>query len=157
MSDTTNSDIGTGDGGTNTVITQPPENLPTSAPRPNEDSKPFWDASGEGRFTLQRCSACETVVWWPRAICPICSSFDLEWFDAAGTGSVYSYTVVHRSIGRWNGATPYVVAYVELDEGPRVMTNIVDCDPADVAIGSTVRVVWHDTGEGTALPRFTIG
>jgi len=131
--------------------------LPTKPPRTNEDSAPFWAATGEGRLTLQRCTACDTVIWWPRSLCPECSSFDLEWFDATGEGTVYSYTVVHQSQGRrWNEATPYVLAYVELDEGPRLMTNIVDCDPADVAIDSNVRVVFHDTGEGNALPRFTL-
>ncbi|MEM7271837.1 MAG: Zn-ribbon domain-containing OB-fold protein [Actinomycetota bacterium] len=130
--------------------------LPTRAPRGNEDSQPFWDATADGRLTLQRCADCGTVVWWPRAICPACQSFDLGWFDAAGTGRVYSYTVVHRSVGQWRDATPYIVAYVELDEGPRVMTNLVDVDPADVAVDAPVRVVWHDTGEGTALPRFTL-
>ncbi len=130
--------------------------LPTKAPRTNLDSEPFWAATGEGRLTLQRCTACHTVIWWPRALCPNCSSFDLEWFDASGEGSVYSYTVVHQSPGRrWGEATPYVLAYVELDEGPRLMTNIVGCDPATVAIDQRVRVVFDDTGEGNALPRFT--
>lgn len=136
--------------------TSPEGAMPTRAPKPTEDSQPFWDATAEGRFTLQRCDACQTVVWWPRAVCPMCSSFDLTWFDASGAGEVYSYTVVHRSVGRWNKATPYVVAYVELEEGPRVMTNIVDCDPEHVRVGSPVTVVWHDTGEGAALPRFTL-
>jgi len=130
--------------------------LPTKAPKMSEDSKPFWDATAEGRFLLQRCTDCDTVIWWPRALCPNCSSFDLEWFDAKGEGKVYSYTTVHQSQGRWNGVTPYVLAYVELDEGPRVMTNIVDSDPADVKVDSRVRVVWDDTGEGNALPRFTL-
>jgi uncharacterized OB-fold protein len=130
--------------------------LPITPPRTNEDSAPFWAATAEGRFTLQRCTACDNVVWWPRALCPACSSFDLVWFDAAGEGTVYSYTVVHQSQGRsWNDATPYVVAYVELDEGPRVMSNIVGCDPASIAVGTRVRVTWADTGEGSALPRFT--
>ncbi len=130
--------------------------LPTKAPHPNEDSKPFWDAAAEGRFALQHCDDCDTVIWWPRALCPACSSFDLTWYDASGNGRVYSYTVVHRSVGGWNAVTPYVVAYVELDEGPRVMTNIVDCDPDAVSIDAPVRVVFHDTGEGWALPRFTL-
>ena len=131
--------------------------LPTKAPRTNEDTAPFWAATGEGRLTLQRCSSCDTVVWWPRAVCPACSSFELDWFDASGRGHVYSYTVVHRSQGKaWNAVTPYVVAYVELDEGPRLMTNIVDCDPADVAVDAPVQVVWDTTDEGTALPRFTL-
>ncbi len=139
-----------------TASEKPQNSLPTRAPRPNEDSKPFWDATAEGRLTLQRCTACDTVIWYPRAICPTCSSFDLDRFDASGRGHVYSYTVVHRSVGGWNKVTPYVVAYVELEEGPRLMTNLVDCDPFSVAIDSKVQVVWHDTGEGSALPRFTL-
>ena len=131
--------------------------LPTNAPRVNEDSAAFWAATAEGRLTLQRCDDCGTVIWWPRSLCPACSSFELSSFDATGNGTVYSYTVVHKSQGRsWNEATPYVLAYVELDEGPRLMTNIVDCDPTSVAVDSPVRVVWHDTGEGTALPRVTL-
>ncbi len=133
-----------------------PTGLPSRPPRTNEDTKGFWDATGEGRFQLQRCAACDTVIWWPRAVCPECSSFDLTEFDASGNGSVYSYTVVHRSVGGWNKVTPYVVAYVELEEGPRIMTNIIDCDPAAVAIDAPVRLVWNDTGEGSALPRFTL-
>ncbi len=130
--------------------------LPTRAPRTNDDTRAFWQATAEGRLTLQRCTACGTVIWYPRAICPECSSFELTSFDASGEGHVYSYTVVHRSVGGWNKVTPYVVAYVELDEGPRLMTNIVDGDPAAVAVDAKVRVVWHDTGEGSALPRFTL-
>lgn len=130
--------------------------LPTKAPRTNLDSEPFWAATAEGRLTLQRCTACDTVIWWPRSICPTCSSFDLDWFDASGEGSIYSFTVVHQSPGRrWGAATPYVLAYVELDEGPRLMTNVVGCDPATVEIDQRVRVVFDDTGEGNALPRFT--
>ena len=131
--------------------------LPTRAPRTNEDTQAFWAATADGRLTLQRCTACQSVIWWPRALCPECSSFDLEWFDASGNGTVYSYTVVHRSQGRtWNEVTPYVLAYVELDEGPRLMTNIVDGDPNDVAVDAAVSVVWDDTGEGNALPRFRL-
>ena len=129
--------------------------LPTRAPRTNEDSAPFWAATAERRLTLQRCRSCRSVVWWPRSICPACACFDLDWFDASGRGTIYSYTVVYQSPGRsWGAATPYVVAYVELEEGPRVMTNIVDCDLDALAIDQPVRVVWDDTGEGNALPRF---
>lgn len=135
---------------------KPDWGIPTHAPRTDLDNQPFWDGSAEGRFRLQRCDDCGTVVWWPRSLCPTCQSFDLTWFDATGNGTVYSYTVVHRAPGGWGRAAPYVLAYVELDEGPRVMTNIVDGDPADVAVDAPVRVVWHDTGEGNALPRFTL-
>lgn len=135
---------------------KPDWGIPTHAPSTNLDSEPFWAATADGRLTLQRCSACDTVVWWPRSLCPECSSFDLEWFEATGNGTVYSYTVVHRAPGSWGRSAPYVLAYVELDEGPRLMTNIVDCEPDAVAVDAAVRVVWHDTGEGNALPRFTL-
>ncbi|MFV0257928.1 MAG: Zn-ribbon domain-containing OB-fold protein [Acidimicrobiales bacterium] len=133
-----------------------PAPLPVGVPHPNPDSAPFWSATAEGRFLLQRCTRCDTVLWWPRAVCPECSSFDLEWFDATGEGVVYSFSIVRRTPDRrWAPSAPYVLAYVELDEGPRVMTNIVDCDPDSVTVDQRVRVVWHDTGEGSALPRFT--
>lgn len=139
-----------------TDSTDPAGGLPTRAPRTNDDTARFWAATAEGRLVLQRCRDCDTVIWWPRAICPTCSSFDLADFDASGRGTIYSHSIVHRSQGRtWNAVTPYVVAYVELEEGPRVMTNIVDADLDTLAIGDPVDVVFHDTGEGNALPRFT--
>jgi len=128
-------------------------------PRPtvplNKDSQPFWDATTEGRFTLQRCGSCATVIWWSRAVCPECMSFDLERFDAAGTGTIYSFSVPRGGGGRWGRAAPYVVAYVELTEGPRVLTNIVGCDPDSVTIGMAVQVAWEPTDDGPAIPRFT--
>lgn len=81
-------------------------------------------------------------------------SFDLDRFDAAGTGEVYSFSVPRGGGGRWGKAAPYVVAYVELTEGPRVLTNIVDCDVDTVHIGMPVTVVWHSTEDGPAIPRF---
>ena len=135
---------------------KPDWGIPTHAPAVSPDSEPFWQATAEGRLTLQRCSACDAVVWWPRSLCPECSSFDLTWFEATGNGTVYSYTVVERAPGSWGRSAPYVLAYVELDEGPRLMTNLVDCDPEAVAIDAAVQVIWHDTGEGNALPRFTL-
>ncbi len=149
MSDQAGNDAGT-------EGTKPDWSVPTHPPATNDDSAPFWAATAEGRLTLQRCTACDTVVWWPRSLCPECSSFDLEWFEATGNGTVYSYTVVHRAPGSWGRAAPYVLAYVELEEGPRLMTNIVDGDPEAVAIDAPVRVVWHDTGAGNALPRFAL-
>ena len=85
---------------------------------------------------------------------PGCSSLDTEWVAASGRGHVYSYTVNHRGGGAYQDSAPFVLAYVELDEGPRIMTNIVGADDADLAVGLPVEVVFHDTGEGSALPRF---
>ena len=129
--------------------------LPAPAPAVSPEAKPYWDATAEGRLLLQRCSDCETVLWYPRGFCPSCSSVRLEWFEATGRGTVYSYTVIRRGAAPpYAGGEPYVLAYVELDEGPRVMTNIVDCDPESVSVGDAVQAVFHDTGEGSALVRF---
>jgi uncharacterized OB-fold protein len=77
-----------------------------------------------------------------------------EWLQVSGRGRIYSYTVNHRGEGAYQSSPPYVLAYVELDEGPRMMTNVVGADEAKLAVGLPVEVVFHDTGEGTALPRF---
>lgn len=102
--------------------------LPTPSPPMDPDTAPYWEASTEGRLVLPRCTACGLVIWYPRAFCPDCSSLDIEWFDSSGEGSVYSFTIVRRGQGRYRDAAPYVLAYVELDDGPRVLTNIVDAD-----------------------------
>ena len=128
--------------------------LPVIPPAVSLETQPFWDATAEGRLVLPRCDACDTVIWYPRQFCPACAGTEVTWFDAAGTGTIYSCTVVRKGQGPFREAAPYVLAYVELDEGPRVMTNIVDCDPDDVAIGQRVTVVFADTGKGSALPRF---
>jgi hypothetical protein len=128
--------------------------LPAPAPTVNPETRQFWGATAEGRLLLKRCLDCGSVIWYPRAICPECASLRTEWFQASGRGRVYSYTLNHRGQDAYSGAEPYVLAYVELDEGPRMMTNIVGPDAVGVAVGMRVEVVFHDTGDGTALPRF---
>jgi len=130
------------------------ESLPAPAPAVNPETQEFWTATAAGRLLLKRCHDCGAVIWYPRAICPECWSPRTGWFAASGRGRVYSYTVNHRGEGAYAGAVPYVLAYVELDEGPRVMTNIVAADAAELAVGLPVEVVFHDTGDGSALPRF---
>jgi uncharacterized protein len=129
--------------------------LPVPTPRVNAETRPFWNATAEGRLSLPHCTSCGFVIWYPRARCPECGSTDVRWQDATGAGTIYSFSITHKGQGAYRDAGPYVLAYVELDEGPRVLTNIVDCDPEALEIGQRVRVVFHDTGEGTALYRFT--
>jgi len=136
------------------VSTEQAPQLPAPAPAVNPETQEFWTATAAGRLLLKRCQDCGAVIWYPRAICPECWSPRTEWFPASGRGRVYSYTVNHRGEGAYAGAVPYVLAYVELDEGPRVMTNIVAADAAELAVGLPVEVVFHDTGDGSALPRF---
>ena len=131
--------------------------LPAPAPPVQPEVKQFWDATAEGRLLLPRCTDCQGVIWYPRPYCPQCGSLKVEWIQASGRGTIYSFTVNRRGqadMPEYRNAGTYVLAYVELEEGPRVMTNIVDCDPDSVAIGQAVEVVFHDTGQGNALPRF---
>ena len=128
--------------------------LPAPAPAVNPETKEFWAATAEGRLLLKHCLDCGSVIWYPRAICPECSSLNTDWFEASGRGCIYSYTVNHRAEGAYQDSAPFVLAYVELDEGPRMLTNITGAARADLAVGLPVEVVFHDTGDGSALPRF---
>jgi uncharacterized OB-fold protein len=131
--------------------------LPAPAPFVLPEVKTFWDATAEGKLLLPKCAECGTVIWFPRPFCPNCASTSVEWIQASGRGTVYSFTVNRRGVAdmsAYRNAGEYVLAYVELEEGPRMMTNIVDCDPNSVRIGQKVELVFHDTGEGTALARF---
>jgi len=131
--------------------------LPAPAPFVLPEVKPFWDATAQGKLLLPQCEDCQAVIWYPRPFCPECASTRVRWIEASGRGTVYSFTVNRRGqadLPAYRDAGVYVLAYVELEEGPRVMTNIVDCDPDAVRIGQPVSVVFHATGEGTALPRF---
>ena len=128
--------------------------LPTPEPHPNLETEPFWEAAAEGRLVLPRCDRCDTVIWYPRRFCPVCHSTAVSWFEASGRGTIYSCTVVRKARGPWAEAVPYVIAHVELEEGPRVLTNIVDAAPDDVAVGMPVTVTFDVTPEGQAIPRF---
>lgn len=128
--------------------------LPAPKPLVTSANEIFWNATAESRLVLQRCSSCDTVAWPTRRHCSQCWTETLVEFDASGRGKVYSFTVVRKGQNDYKEAAPFVVAYVELDEGPRVMTNIVDCAPDDVEVDMAVEVVFHDTGHGNALYRF---
>lgn len=128
--------------------------LPVPAPVVTTTTKAFWDATAEGRFVLQRCDSCATVIWFPKNHCPECAGTSLGTFDCSGRGTVYSFTIIRKVGNAYKEAVPFVVAYVELEEGPRVMTNIVGCEPEQVRVGMPVTMVFHDTGQGNALYRF---
>jgi uncharacterized OB-fold protein len=137
---------------------QSPGALPAPDPVVADDAAPFWEATSEHRLVLPRCTDCSSFIWYPRGFCPRCGSFAVAWEEVAGTGSVYSFAIPRRGQGAYRDAAPYVLAYVEVDvpggDGPRIITNVVDCDPEDLSIGDRVAVVFHDTESGHALPRF---
>jgi uncharacterized OB-fold protein len=129
--------------------------LPTPAPYLSPDNAEFWAATAEGKLLLRRCDDCGGFIWYPRPFCPVCGSLNTSWHEACGWGTVYTFTVVYRSDeSDYRSAVPYVIAYVEIEEGPRIMTNIVGIEPSEVRVGMPVRVVFHDTGKGSALFRF---
>lgn len=127
--------------------------LPVTAPVVTPETEPFWAATAEGRLHLPRCVTCSTVVWYPRDHCPA-GHDTVEWVDVEPTGTVYSFSVVRRGQGRWKDVSPYVVAYVDLDAGPRMLTNLVEVDPDAVAVGMPVTAVFDPTDDGPALVRF---
>jgi uncharacterized OB-fold protein len=128
--------------------------LPTPVPDVTPETTAFWEATARGTLLLPRCAHCDRVFWYPRAVCPSCGNLDVTWVPASGRGSVYSFTVIRRAVPPYDAAAPFVVAYVELDEGVRILTNVVECESDEVEIGMPVEVVFHDTGEGRALYRF---
>ncbi len=119
------------------------------------ESQPYWDALKQHRLLLKHCRACQRSHHYPRELCPHCHSDDLEWKQAAGTGRIYSYTVARRPAGpAFKADTPYVVALVELDEGARLMTNIVTADVESVRIDQRVAVQFDDVTPDVTLPKF---
>lgn len=128
--------------------------LPTPEPEVTPETEPFWEATAEGRLLLKECGDCGRVHYYPRARCPHCGSAATDWTEATGRGTVYSFSVLRQAGGDYGEATPYVLAYVELEEGPRMLTNVVDCDPETVEVGMPVEVTFDAAGEDAALPRF---
>jgi uncharacterized OB-fold protein len=123
-------------------------------PQPSELTRPFWDGCREQRLLIQRCQTCLGYVFIPQAFCPKCLGSSLDWVQAAGTGSVVTFTVV------WRPQTPafevpYVIAVVQLDEGVDLLTNLIEVEPGAVSIGMRVTVRFVSAGPDLALPFFT--
>ncbi|HKE74647.1 MAG TPA: OB-fold domain-containing protein [Acidimicrobiales bacterium] len=119
-------------------------------------SKPFWDASRDQRFVLPWSTASGKAMWYPREVDPQAPDAAIEWREASGDGVVYAASVHHRpGPGRDEADGPYVVALIELAEGVRMMSNVVGCEPYDVAVGMPVRLVWEPLSDGRHLPQFT--
>lgn len=119
------------------------------APRVLPESLPYWTAADEGRLLVKKCRACGEVHHYPRDICPHCLSADTEWLQAAGIGTVYSFSTMGK------GDAAYTLAFVTLEEGVTLMTNLVDCDPAGLSVGQAVRLVFKASDGGHAVPMFT--
>jgi len=116
---------------------------------------PFWDALRRHELVVQQCASCERLRFVPTELCPHCYSASTRWKRVSGRGRVYTFTVVHRApTPAYQVDAPYPLAYVELDEGPRVPARLVDVDPGAVEVGMPVEVVYADVADDLTLYRF---
>lgn len=126
-------------------------------PRPTSETAAYWQATREERLTIQRCATCGQHQFYPRAFCTACLSEQLAWVDSAGAGSIYTFTIcrvpAHPSMA---DKVPYAVAVIELDEGVRMLTNIVDSAMDRIRIGARVELRFERIGSTTVLPQFTL-
>ena len=120
------------------------------APLPNPENQPYFDAAARGTLLVGKCNDCGEHHFYPRRLCPHCFSANTEWLPAKGTGIIYTYSTMHRGV-----PVPYTIAYVTLDEGVSMMTNIVDCASDTIRIGQKVRVVFKPSDGGPPVPMFT--
>ena len=115
----------------------------------NVGDERYFEAAKQGKLLLKKCSSCGQVHHFPRGVCPFCFSSKVDWVEAKGTGTIYSYSVSRRA-----GPTPYCIAYVTLDEGITVLTNIVDCDLDTVKIRQKVKLTIKASANGTRIAMF---
>jgi uncharacterized OB-fold protein len=128
---------------------------PRMEPPVTELTQLFWDATRDKSYLVQRCSNCGRAVAFPRVSCPFCASTHLTWQPASGKGTLYSFTIDHKQANPIEGASgPYVVAMIDLEEGARVMSNLVNCPLEACKPGMSVSVTWEALSDGRNLPIF---
>ena len=122
-----------------------------SPPAQYPENKPYWDAASQGKLLVKKCNACGEYHHYPRSLCPFCFSDKTEWTEAKGTGVIYTYSVLRRG-----SPTPYAIGYVTLDEGPTMMTNIVDCPqtPEALQLDMPLKVTFAAQNDDITLPLF---
>jgi uncharacterized OB-fold protein len=124
-------------------------------PTPDENTQAYWDGTREGKLLIKRCADCGRAHFYPRPFCPHCWSENVTWEQASGRGTLYTYSVVHvNDLPPFPERVPYVAAIVDLEEGPRVMTNIVDADFDALQVGMPVEVTFREETEAVTLALF---
>ena len=132
-------------------MTSPRFDLPTT----DQETQPFWDGLQDGKFLLRHCNACGRDHYYPRPFCPTCWSDDLSWKEASGRAKIYTYSVVHvNDLPPFNERVPYVAAIVELEEGPRVMTNIEGLPFDELQADLPVVVEYKAISDDVTIPVF---
>jgi uncharacterized protein len=124
-------------------------------PVPDDETQPFWDAAREGKLLIKRCADCGRAHFYPRPFCPFCWSAAVSWEAASGQAALYTWSVVHHNdLPPFSERIPYVAAVVDLAEGPRMMTNVVDCDPDRLEVGMRLHVAYRELADDVTVPVF---
>jgi uncharacterized OB-fold protein len=124
-------------------------------PATDDETEPYWAAARDGRLLIKRCADCGATHFYPRPFCPVCWSAAVAWEEASGDAVLYTWSVVHQNdLPPFPDRVPYVAAVVDLAEGPRMMTNVVECDPDTLAVGMALRVAYRDLTDEVTVPVF---
>jgi len=124
-------------------------------PRPTPGTAAYWEACHNHELLIQRCTQCGKYQFYPRTFCTVCKSADVEWAQSSGRGEVLTYTVITRAVSEAYAAdAPYVIALIRLEEGPKMMSNVVECDPESLAVGMPVEVVFDKWSDEITIPKF---
>ncbi|MFI6687850.1 Zn-ribbon domain-containing OB-fold protein [Streptomyces sp. NPDC050485] len=132
--------------------------MTAATPEADAFTRTYWEAAAEGRLLIRHCDACDRPHHYPREFCPHCWSEAVRWREASGRATLYTWSVVHRNdLPPFGERVPYVAAVVDLAEGPRMMTEVVGCEGADLRVGMDLHVAFRPEpgGEGHAIPIFT--
>jgi len=126
-------------------------------PHPIPWSKPFWEGCRNHELLIQKCEECLKFIMYPKLFCPHCLSSKLQWVKSSGKGRIYTYSVVYSyAPTQFSSDVPYVVAVIELEEGVRMMSNVVECRPEEIQCDKTVEVIFHKVNEDVTLPKFKL-
>ena len=124
-------------------------------PRSTVVTAAFWQGCQNQQLLIQRCVQCNHLQFYPRSICTVCLSEDLEWKQASGRGRIWTYTVIRHPVSEaYADEVPYVLALIRLDEGPTMMSALIECDPESVESGMPVEVVFEQWSDTTSMPKF---
>jgi uncharacterized OB-fold protein len=131
------------------------EALRFDLPITDSSTQPFWEAARKGKLLIKRCRACGRAHFYPRTFCPSCWSEDVEWMEASGRGTLYTYSIVYKNdLPPFPDRVPYIAAIIDLEEGPRMMSNVVDCPFEDLRVGMPLEVGFRQETDEVTVPVF---